>query len=113
MRDLSGGTLSELRGSDRRYLRGLGNPLRPVVIVGKQGASAAVCEKLRAELEAHELVKVRLAGVERDEREALCEQLAAAADCTCVGRVGGVALFYRAHPDPKRRCIALPGRGSP
>jgi hypothetical protein len=41
MRGLSGGTLSELRGADRRLLRGLGNPLRPVVIVGKQGASAA------------------------------------------------------------------------
>ena len=102
--------MSELRGSDRRYLRGLGNALRPVVTVGKGGMSDALLAKLRAELDAHELVKVRLAGEDREEREALGRQLATASASEWVGRVGGVALLFRAHPDPARRRIELPKR---
>ena len=35
-----------LRGKDRRYLRGLGNALRPTVYLGKEGLSAAVIRSL-------------------------------------------------------------------
>lgn len=72
--------------------------------------SEAVLAKLRAELDAHELVKVRLAGEDREERDSLSRELAAASSSQCVGRIGGVALLYREHPDPERRRIALPGR---
>jgi RNA-binding protein len=102
--------LSELRGADRRYLRSLGTALRPVVVVGKNGMSDAVVAKLRAELDAHELIKVRLAGEDREEREALSHELASASSSEWVGRIGGVALLYRANPDPARRRIELPKR---
>jgi RNA-binding protein len=102
--------LGELRGADRRHLRSLGTSLRPVVVVGRNGMSEAVLAKLRAELDAHELVKVRLAGEDREERDSLSRELAAASSSQCVGRIGGVALLYREHPDPERRRIALPRR---
>jgi RNA-binding protein len=102
--------LSDLRGSDRRYLRSLGSSLRPVVTVGRNGVSEALLAKLRAELAAHELIKVRLTGDDRAERDALGEQLAAASASECVGRIGGIALLFRPHPDPARRRIALPAR---
>jgi len=104
--------LSELRGSERRYLRSLGSALRPVVIVGKHAVTEALLAKLRAELDAHELVKVRLAGADRDERDTLARRLAAASSSEQVGRIGGVALLYRAHPDPARRRIELPRRSA-
>lgn len=103
--------MGELRGADRRYLRGLGTSLRPVVVIGKNGMSDALLAKLRAELDAHELVKVRLAGDDRDERDALSRELASASSSQWVGRIGGVALLYREHPDPARRQIRLPARG--
>jgi len=103
--------LRELRGADRRYLRGLGSSLRPVVVVGKNGLGEAVLAKLRSELAAHELVKVRLTGEDREQRDALARELAAASSSHCVGRIGGIALLYREHPDPARRRIALPARG--
>ena len=102
--------MGELRGSDRRYLRSLGSALRPVVTVGRNGVSEALLAKLRAELDAHELIKVRLTGDDRAERDALGEQLAAASASQCVGRIGGIALLFRPHPDPARRRIALPVR---
>jgi RNA-binding protein len=104
--------LGDLRGADRRHLRSLGSALRPVVVVGKNGLSEAVLAKLRAELDAHELVKVRLAGEDRLERDALSRELAAASSSECIGRIGGVALLYREHPDPARRRIALPRRSA-
>ena len=48
-----------LRGKDRRYLRGLGNALRPTVYLGKEGLSAAVIRSLEQAYANSELVKVR------------------------------------------------------
>jgi RNA-binding protein YhbY len=59
---------------------------------------------------------VRLAGEDRADRDARSLRLAAASASECVGRIGGVALLFRAHPDPARRRIALPeraGRSAP
>ena len=65
-----------LRGKDRRYLRGLGNALRPTVYLGKEGLSAAVIRSLNEAYANSELVKVRLErGAPLDRREA-GEQLA-------------------------------------
>ena len=50
----------ELASYQRKALRGLANPLRPVVHVGEAGVSDAVLRALDEALLAHELVKVRL-----------------------------------------------------
>ena len=53
-------TQSELRGKSRRYLRGLGNQLRPTVYLGKEGISPALLQSLDEAHAHNELVKVRV-----------------------------------------------------
>jgi hypothetical protein len=50
-------TLSE---PQKKYLRGLGHALKPIVMVGDAGVSASVVAELDACLEHHELVKIRV-----------------------------------------------------
>jgi RNA-binding protein len=54
----------------------------------------------------HELIKVRLPGLDRTERDATLAELAERTSSAMVTRIGHVAVLYRPHPElPK---ITLP-----
>ncbi len=53
-------TAPTLDSAQRRHLRGLAHPLKPIVFVGEAGISPAVVTALDEALTQHELVKVRL-----------------------------------------------------
>jgi RNA-binding protein YhbY len=50
-------------------------------------------------LAAHELIKVRAGGMERDEREAAFETICARLEAQPVQHIGKVFVLYRAKPD--------------
>ena len=97
-----------LTGAQRSFLRARGQTLDASLKVGRGGLTPAFFTELQKLLRAHELVKLRFLGAERDERAALCTQIADEGRCVCVGAVGHTALFYRQNPEPKERTIALP-----
>jgi RNA-binding protein len=97
-----------LTGAQKTHLRSLGQQLAPLGKIGKGGLSPAFFTELQKMLRAHELVKLRFLGADRDERAALCVQIADEGRCVCVGAVGHTALFYRQHPEPEGRSITLP-----
>ncbi|MEO6004205.1 MAG: YhbY family RNA-binding protein [Opitutus sp.] len=97
-----------LTGAQKSFLRGLGQKLEPALKLGKGGLTPAFYTELQKQLRAHELVKVRFLGAERDERTALCTQIADEGRCLNVGAVGHTALFYRRNPEPAERQIDLP-----
>ena len=91
----------------KKRLRGIGHRLHPVVIVAGNGLSAAVCAEAERALSEHELIKVRFAIDDREERRALavlfCDQLGAEA----VQQIGKILLVYRANPDAEARLSNL------
>jgi RNA-binding protein len=97
-----------LTGAQKSFLRSLGQTLEPALKLGKGGLTPAFFAELQSHLRTHELVKLRFLGAERDERGVLCAQIADEGRCVCVGAVGHTALFYRQHPEPAARQIALP-----
>lgn len=97
-----------LTGAQRSHLRGLGQRLEASLKVGRGGLTPAFFAELQKLLRAHELVKLRFLGADRDERAALCEQIADEGRCVCVGAVGHTALFYRQNPDAAGRSVELP-----
>ncbi len=97
---------AKLRGKDRRYLRGLGNAVRPTVYLGKEGLSAAVIRSLNEAYSNSELVKVRCERSSPLDRCEAGEQLAAATEAHLVQVLGNTLLLYR--PDPDDPQIALP-----
>jgi RNA-binding protein len=97
-----------LSGAQKTHLRGLGQHLDPALKIGKGGLTPAFFIELQKQLRAHELVKLRFLGAEREERAAFCTQIADEGRCVCVGAVGHTALFYRQNPEPAERSIDLP-----
>jgi RNA-binding protein len=97
-----------LTGAQRSFLRGRGQTLEASLKVGRAGPTPELLAELQRLLRAHELVKLRFLGVERAARSELCARIADAGRCICVGAVGHTALFYRQHPEPAARTLALP-----
>ena len=97
-----------LTGAQKSHLRGLGQRLPVHLKVGRAGLTPEFFAELQKRLRAHELVKLRFLGADRDERAARCTQIADEGRCVCVGAVGHTALFYRQNPEPKARKISLP-----
>jgi len=95
-----------LSDSQRRHLRGLAHPLKPVVRVGQDGLKPTVLAEVDAALAAHELVKVKVAAADRNERAALVAEIAATAGADVVQSIGHVATLFRRNP--KKPKIALP-----
>lgn len=96
-----------LTGTQRKHLRGLAHGLDPVVHVGQKGLTAPVVDEIDRALEAHELIKVKLAG-DRDERRAAAEAVAERTRSALAGTIGTMAILYRPHPEPEERRVRLP-----
>jgi len=97
----------KLSEKQKRHLRGLGHALKPIILIGSAGATdAVVAETVRA-LNDHELIKVRVSGMERDARDEALDSLATRTQSDIVGRIGHTAVLYRRHPEQPK--ILLPG----
>ena len=99
--------MGELKGSQRKYLRGAAHSYKPLVQIGKEGLSEGVLTAIDDALEDHELIKVKMTA-QRDEREQFVPVIVARLKCECVGTVGRMAILYREHPDPEKRKIKMP-----
>jgi RNA-binding protein len=84
---------------ERAHLKARAHGLEPVVKVGQAGVSQAVTAEADRALTAHELIKVRIDGSDRDARVALGDDLAARTDAAVVSRVGKVLVLWRPRPD--------------
>ena len=84
---------------ERQKLKARAHALEPVVQVGQAGVTAQVAKELDRALTAHELIKVKVAGADREERESLCDDILAQADAAEVQRVGKVLVLYRPRPE--------------
>ena len=93
-----------LTGKQRKYLRGLGHSLKPVVQLGKGGLSEGVVNQADVALEDHELIKLRFAGGFDDDRDDALQTLAERLGAELAGTIGHTALLYRARDeDPEIR----------
>jgi RNA-binding protein len=96
-----------LHGRQVRYLRALAHHLDPVVIVGKEGVSDAVIRAASSALQVHELIKVKLPQVEKEERREMAQHLTRALEAHLVDEIGRIVVLYRRHPEKPK--IKLPG----
>ena len=103
--------MEELKGFQKKYLRGLAHPLRPVVIVGRQGITDALLKSVEQALSDHELIKIKFNEFkEKNQKTDLIAQIEEATGCRLAGMIGHTAICFRRHPDPEKRTIQLPVR---
>ncbi|SDK55894.1 ribosome assembly RNA-binding protein YhbY [Billgrantia gudaonensis] len=87
-----------LSQAQKKAFRSIGHYLNPVVTVSENGLSEGVLDELDRALTDHELIKVKLALAERDDRATMLDELLKASNAEAVQTIGKVALLYRASP---------------
>ena len=95
----------ELSAFERQYLKGLAHGLNPVVMIGNQGLTESVIREITVSLEAHELIKIRVQGDDRDARIAMYERICDELSAAPVQHIGKLLVIWR--PSDKQR-IVLP-----
>ena len=93
--DLAGAGSLNLTEKQRKHLRGLAHPLKPVIRLGNSGLTDAVAQETDRALHDHELIKVKAPGGDREARDAVFTDLATRTSSALVYRIGNVAIFYR------------------
>ena len=83
----------------KKRLRAIGHELKPVVTVAGNGLSSGVLTELNRALDDHELIKVKIVG-DREERDAVIQEIEAIEDTEVVQKIGGIALVYRPAREP-------------
>lgn len=90
-----------LNSKQVRYLRSAGHALNPVVMIGNNGLTETVLNEIDRSLNAHELIKIKVAGDQRELRvqilQEICDKLGAAA----VQHIGKQLVIYRPAAEPK------------
>ena len=99
--------MGELTGKQRRHLRALGQKLAATLHVGVEGVSDAVVRQADAQLEAHELIKIRIGENAPEDRHASADALAEKTRSQVAQVLGRTALLYR--PRQENPAIELPG----
>lgn len=76
-------------------------------------------KEIEASLKAHELIKIRVYGEDRDVREALLTQICEAVSAAPVQHIGNILVIYRQNPEaepapakPARKPSASAGKGA-
>ena len=97
-----------LTGKQRRYLRGLANPLKAQVTIGAKGVFPNIVDEISALLLSNELLKVRVnqAATAAFDKKELAQQVAEKCKAELVQIVGKSIVIYRENPENKK--IKLP-----
>ena len=88
-----------LDNATKRRFRAIGHALKPVVIVSGNGLSAGVLAEIDRALNDHELIKIKFALEDRDDRAELIAGVASKTGAEPVQTIGKMGLFYRASPE--------------
>ncbi len=94
-----------LTSKQKRHLRALAHALKPVVMIGNAGITDGVISEIDDRLAHHELIKVRLGGLAREDRAAAIDKICQKTGSELVSSIGHIGIFYRTS---KQKLINLP-----
>lgn len=84
-----------LTSKQRAYLRGLGNSLEPIFLIGKGGVSDTMIKEIDAALEARELIKLKVLNNSVEDPRDASHQIAEAVGADVVQVIGGKFILFR------------------
>ena len=87
---------------DRKVHRAEAHHLEPVVMIGNDGLTPNVRKEIDAALNAHGLIKVRVFGDDRIERERIYGELADELGAAQIQHIGKLLVFWRPKPRKER-----------
>ncbi len=83
------------------HLRALAHQLNPVVMIGNNGLTDAVLQEIEISLNAHELIKIKVLGDNRDLRVSMLGEICDKTGAVNVHHIGKQLVIYRKSETPK------------
>lgn len=90
----------------RNQLRAAAHSLRPVVLIGDNGLTESVLKEINVHLNVHQLIKIRVAGDDREARKAIYEQICSELQAEPIHHIGKILTVYRQNLDLP--CVLMP-----
>ncbi len=84
-----------LSNQSLKDLKGKAHKLNPVVYIGNKGLSDGVFNEIDIAIKAHELIKIKIAGVEKNERVDLINEIIQVTKSELVQTIGSIAVIYK------------------
>jgi RNA-binding protein len=89
----------QLTIAQRKEHRAQSHHLNPVVMIGNEGLTPAVKKETDAALNAHGLIKIRVLGDDRAQREAMYQTLADELNAAPIQHIGKLLVLWRPVPE--------------
>ncbi len=101
--------VKELKGSQKKYLRGLAHNLNPSAFIGQKGLTSSLMDEIDQALEAAELIKIKFNDFkDKENKNSLIQKVAKTTQSYIAGMIGHVAILYRPCKDQEKQQIKLP-----
>jgi len=101
--------LTPLKGSQKKYLRGLAHKLNPSAFVGQKGLTPSLIDEINQALDASELIKIKFNDhKEKEIKTALVDEIATVTHSHLAGMIGHVAILFRQHSEPEKQKVKFP-----
>lgn len=94
-----------LTTKQRQFLKGLAHHLSPVVMLGGNGLTEGVLAEIDNALNHHELIKVKIAGADREVKQLIIQAIVRETKAIEVQTIGHILVLYRPSEEKK---ITLP-----
>lgn len=85
----------KLNSKDKMALKARAHQLHAVVLIGQNGLTQEVITETSRNLDAHELIKVQVAGDDRTARVSIAEALCSATGAELIQHIGKQLVLYR------------------
>jgi len=85
----------KVSSDQRAELRSQAHALKPVVLVGAEGLTDAVLSEIKVHLGAHQLIKIRVFGDDREERIAIYEQICDQLNAAPIQHIGKLLVIWK------------------
>ena len=78
-----------------KELRKKAYSLKPFVMIGQHGLTDAVLAEIDIALNAHELIKIRIRGADKNKRSEQCLLIEQQLDAKIIHKIGFISVLYR------------------
>jgi RNA-binding protein len=90
-----------LTPGQRRYLRAQAHSLSPVILIGDAGLTVGVMKEIEHSLTSHELLKIKVASGDREQREIMLTEICTALETAPVQHIGKTLVIYKPAKKPR------------
>ena len=101
----------KLNSEQRSQLRSLAHSLDPVVMIGDAGLTDAVLKEIDVSLNAHELIKIRVFGDDRQARLDMLESICSQMEAAPIQHIGKLLVIYRPKKEESQKSLSTDKKG--